>query len=110
MFLLLVIDRARSRARAAIVDARPPAPRSPYCVVRELQGRRRRESPGSRAPERPRSCIVGGTMKPTEILSSEHRVIEQVLDCLERIARQAVASGHLDRASGGRALEVLVTF
>lgn len=24
-------------------------------------------------------------MKPTEILSSEHRVIEQVLDCLDKM-------------------------
>jgi hemerythrin-like domain-containing protein len=110
MFLLLVIDRARSRARAAIVDAGSPAPRSPYCVVRAVQGRRHRESADSHAPEPLRSCIVDGTMKPTDVLSSEHRVIEQVLDCLERIARQAVASGHLDRTSGGRALEVLVTF
>jgi hemerythrin-like domain-containing protein len=49
-------------------------------------------------------------MKPTDVLSSEHRVIEQVLDCLERIARQAVASGRLDRPSAAGALEVLVKF
>ena len=28
-------------------------------------------------------------MRPTEILSDEHRVIEQVLACLERIAEEA---------------------
>ena len=35
-------------------------------------------------------------MKPTEILSSEHRVIERVLDCLEAIVRQAKAAGRLE--------------
>ena len=29
-------------------------------------------------------------MKPTEILSSEHRVIEQVLNCLEAMAERGV--------------------
>ncbi len=35
-------------------------------------------------------------MKPTEILMSEHRVIEQVLSCLEAIVRQARSTGRLD--------------
>lgn len=38
-------------------------------------------------------------MKPTEILSAEHRVIEQVLNCLEKIAGQAEKIGMLDKAS-----------
>jgi len=38
-------------------------------------------------------------VKPTEILSSEHRVIEQVLNCLEAMVRQARSTGHLDRQS-----------
>jgi hemerythrin-like domain-containing protein len=49
-------------------------------------------------------------MKPTEILSSEHRVIEQVLDCLERIGDVAGSRGALDRPSAAQALEVLTTF
>jgi hemerythrin-like domain-containing protein len=49
-------------------------------------------------------------MRPTEILSAEHRVIEQVLDCVERIAEQAAASGKLDLESGRTALRVLRTF
>lgn len=35
-------------------------------------------------------------MKPTDILSSEHRVIEQVLDCLEAMVRQCTSGGGLD--------------
>jgi hemerythrin-like domain-containing protein len=35
-------------------------------------------------------------MTPTEILSSEHRVIEQVLNCLDKIAAQCQAEGKLD--------------
>jgi hemerythrin-like domain-containing protein len=49
-------------------------------------------------------------MEPTKILSSEHRVIEQVLDCLEAMARGARERGRLDVARAGQALEVLRTF
>jgi len=35
-------------------------------------------------------------MKPTEILSSEHRVIEQVLDCLERMIDESQQQKRLD--------------
>jgi len=35
-------------------------------------------------------------MKPTDILSSEHRVIEQVLSCLEKMLDQAAAAGRLE--------------
>lgn len=49
-------------------------------------------------------------MQPTAILSSEHRVIEQVLDCLEAMARQAHSLGRLDAMRAGQALEVLRTF
>lgn len=38
-------------------------------------------------------------MKPTEILSAEHRVIEQVLNCLEKMADRAEADGMLDKKS-----------
>ncbi|MBI5688371.1 MAG: hemerythrin domain-containing protein [Verrucomicrobia bacterium] len=49
-------------------------------------------------------------MKPTEILSSEHRVIEQVLDCLERIISEANADGRLDSASARDAISFFRTF
>ena len=49
-------------------------------------------------------------MKPTEILSSEHRVIEQVLNCLEAIARQAKSAGRLDGPSAKEALAFFRNF
>lgn len=48
-------------------------------------------------------------MRPTEILSAEHRVIERVLDCLEGIAATA-ARGPLDVEAADQALRVLRTF
>ena len=36
-------------------------------------------------------------MKPTQMLSSEHRVIEIVLDCLDRLTDQTVIGGKLER-------------
>jgi len=49
-------------------------------------------------------------MKPTEILRQEHRVIEQVLSCLERMADQCSASGALDRDSAQSAIGFFRTF
>lgn len=49
-------------------------------------------------------------MRPTEILSSEHRVIEQVLDCLEALAGRARDEGRLDVERAGIVLEILRTF
>ncbi len=49
-------------------------------------------------------------MKPTDILSSEHRVIEQVLDCLEHIIAEANANGRLDAASARDAISFFRTF
>lgn len=40
-------------------------------------------------------------MKPTDVLSSEHRVIEQVLNCLDAMVRQCAAGAALD-ADGAR--------
>ncbi len=37
-------------------------------------------------------------MKPTEILSQEHRVIEQVLNCLEKMLDQSGVEGRLEKA------------
>ncbi len=49
-------------------------------------------------------------MKPTEILSGEHRVIEQVLDCLAAIAGQCQAQGRLDAAPAEQALDFFRNF
>ena len=49
-------------------------------------------------------------MKPTEILSDEHRIIEQVLDCLEKIAQSCAAEGRLDNASAEQALDFFRNF
>jgi len=49
-------------------------------------------------------------MKPTEILSEEHRVIEQVLDCLEKIAHNCTAEGRLDKTSAEQALDFFRNF
>ena len=44
-------------------------------------------------------------MKPTEVLKHEHRVIEQVLDCLERIAARCRSDGRLERGSAREVLD-----
>ena len=44
-------------------------------------------------------------MKPTEILSHEHRVIEQVLDCLERIVKKCNAEGRVELEQAKEAIE-----
>jgi hemerythrin-like domain-containing protein len=44
-------------------------------------------------------------MRPTEILAQEHRVIEQVLDCLERLADWCAMSGQLDGDSARQVVE-----
>lgn len=49
-------------------------------------------------------------MKPTELLTAEHRVIEQGLDCLEEIARRCEASGRLDGTRARAALEFIREF
>ena len=49
-------------------------------------------------------------MKPTEILSSEHRVIEQVLDCLDKIIAAAQHSHKLDGESATDAINFFRTF
>ena len=49
-------------------------------------------------------------MKPTEILSDEHRIIELVLDCLEKLAQNCVAQGRLDKTSAEQALDFFRNF
>lgn len=49
-------------------------------------------------------------MTPTEILSSEHRVIEQVLVCLERLIEESGAAGRLDAQVATDVLEFIREF
>src|SRR5687768_12709137 len=49
-------------------------------------------------------------MQATQILMDEHRVIEQVLSCLEQIAAQASRTGKLDGDAARQALEFLRDF
>ena len=58
------------------------------------------------------STYSGGDieMSPTEILMQEHRLIEQVLDCLEALTQRAEGTGTLDVASATQALEFFSVF
>lgn len=49
-------------------------------------------------------------MLPTEILMQEHRVIEQVLNCLEVLAQQGEARGELDVKSAKEAIDFFQNF
>ena len=49
-------------------------------------------------------------MKPTEILSAEHRVIERVLGCLDKIADDAQNAGRLDERNARDAIDFLRNF
>ena len=49
-------------------------------------------------------------MKPSDILSGEHRVIEQVLNCLEKIAAACRRDGRLDGRSAREAIDFFRNF
>jgi hemerythrin-like domain-containing protein len=49
-------------------------------------------------------------VQATEILKAEHRVIEQVLDCLERIVAFAIADGRIDRSAAEQAIDFFRAF
>lgn len=49
-------------------------------------------------------------MRPTEILSSEHRVIEVMLTVIEKMVDQANQSGRLDKPDAEQAVEFIRTF
>jgi hemerythrin-like domain-containing protein len=49
-------------------------------------------------------------MRPTDVLMNEHRVIEQVLGCLERIADRCTFLGELDAESARQALDFFRNF
>jgi len=49
-------------------------------------------------------------MRPTEVLMQEHRVIEQVLDCLEIIAQRGQSKGVVDWDSVNQAIDFFQNF
>lgn len=49
-------------------------------------------------------------MQPTDVLTSEHRVIEQVLNCLEKMARACERENRLDADAARRAIDFFRTF
>ena len=49
-------------------------------------------------------------MKPTSILLNEHRIIEQVLNCLERMVERRAADGKLEEAPARDAIGFLRAF
>ena len=49
-------------------------------------------------------------MHPTDVLKTEHRIIEQVLSCLDRIAEACARRGRLDAASAVLALDFFHNF
>jgi len=49
-------------------------------------------------------------MKPTDILMEEHRVIEQVLSCRERIAERCVSEGKIDEQPARDAVDFFRAF
>lgn len=49
-------------------------------------------------------------MQPTEVLSSEHRVIEVVLDCLELLTQRALDGGKLDAEAAEKSVDFIRNF
>jgi hemerythrin-like domain-containing protein len=49
-------------------------------------------------------------MHATDVLTGEHRVIQQVLDCLEVLAHQARLTGEVDQDSARQAVDFFRTF
>ncbi len=49
-------------------------------------------------------------MKPTDVLKQEHRIIEQVLNCLEAMSSIAVRDGQLDKESAEQAIDFFRNF
>ena len=49
-------------------------------------------------------------MSLTDILSTEHRVIEVLLNCLEKISADALKSGKLDSEAANKAIDVIRNF
>lgn len=49
-------------------------------------------------------------MRPTEILSSEHRVIEIGIDCLEKMSEEAIRENKLDKESAEQLVDFIRNF
>jgi hemerythrin-like domain-containing protein len=49
-------------------------------------------------------------MKPTDILTDEHRVIQQVLNCLEKMIQESQAAGKLDKGAATDAVAFFRNF
>jgi hemerythrin-like domain-containing protein len=49
-------------------------------------------------------------MQPTEILMSEHRIIEVVLECLEKLSQAAIADKRLNREQAEAAVDFIKNF
>ena len=49
-------------------------------------------------------------MNATDLLVNEHRVIEQVLNCLEKIIEQAIAAGRLEEEPAREAIDFFRVF
>jgi hemerythrin-like domain-containing protein len=49
-------------------------------------------------------------MRPTDVLKNEHRVIEHVLDCLERLADRCGIRGELDASSAREVIDFFQHF
>lgn len=49
-------------------------------------------------------------MKPTQILSNEHRVIELVLDCLEQVVKEAISERKLDKQAASQVVDFVRNF
>lgn len=64
-------------------------------------------------PETRRMAYLRGeeaSVRPTEVLKNEHRVIELVLDCLDAMAARCEAEGRLDGDSAREAIDFFRTF
>lgn len=49
-------------------------------------------------------------MKPTAVLSEEHRIIEVVLSCLEKVAQEAVDNSRLEAEPAGQVVDFIRNF
>jgi superfamily I DNA/RNA helicase/hemerythrin-like domain-containing protein len=115
-------QRHHSRTCCALVRTRHPSAHVSCVVAPTIRGMIRSSAKRAwhrsaiihAAPVRPRptatSARKNSSMRPTDILSAEHRVIEQVLDCLERMSKSCSTSGIIDLDSGRTALRILRTF
>jgi hemerythrin-like domain-containing protein len=70
----------------------------------------RRVSSQANDPRITRPFFGDKTMQATDLLQNEHRVIEQVLACLETMASECVAEGTLDVSAARQAIDFFRNF